>query len=1134
MSAMDSWLRRIGLERYAELFAAEDIDIEVLPELTEADLIEFGLSFGDRKKLLRAIATLKSGDETAPLAARRPAPAESDLSGDSSDDSGAEQRLLTCMFCDLVGSTELSARFDPEDLRMIVRSYQDACAGVVARLEGYIARYMGDGVLVYFGFPRAHEDNAERAVRAGLEIVEAVGRLQLQDGLRLQTRVGIATGSVVVGDLIGKGSAQEFAAVGESPNLAARLQGLATPDSVVVDKTTHSLTSNAFDFDDLGPQSLKGISRPTSAWRVLRPRDVDRRAEAMQGDDLVPFVGRTGEITLLLDRWRMAGSGLGQIVLLSGEAGIGKSRLLRAFVERLEGQNLACHTFHCTPFHRSNALFPLIDRLRRLAGLTSEDPPMVALAKLRGLFKEATGDPEELLRLLAPLFSLENGDEEVALADGQADMDRLLEILLGEIEGIARHRPLLLIVEDLHWIDPSSLELLQRLSLRISELPILLALTLRPEAEAQMRPLFPATGLMLSGLQRPESEAIIRHIARQKDLPQELVDTIAERTDGVALFIEQLTKAVLESDAVVEQGDRYAIATEEPSLSIPTTLRGSLLARLDRYPGAREVAQLGAVIGREFSYRMLAAISALPEEDLKFALKRLVEAELLYQAGTPPKATYRFKHALVQEMAYNSLLKKKRRRLHGAIAAYLEDRSPQLAVAEPELLAHHFTESSQLQRAIAYRLQAGERAIQRSAMTEAATEIELGLRLLPAITDDAEHAALELQLRVAQATALRATKGTGAPETGSAWARARELCGEDNKSLLFRILYGSFLFHQGNAELKKAHTLGDSLLDLGRQLGDERALLRGHMAVGRTAFGLGDFPEARRHLEESIALNDPERHKSSSEADRPESPVIDLCYLSWTSFVMGRPETALKQCNQSLEVAEASGGAYDLVVGHGNACYLHQLRNDRDGVAACAQRVIEIASEKSYPHWHSLGSMFEAWVTAADGDLAAAITSFETALAEHRATGEVIEVCYYLGVLAEMLGRAGRIEDGLTRLTEALELVEQTGERWYEAELHRSRAELLRLASEPDERAVEAAFMYALKLARKQQAWLWELRAGTGLARLRADQNRAAEARSVLEPLCEDLGVGELDEQSTDRDAAVALLEQISAPAASR
>ena len=1127
MSAMDNWLRRIGLDRYADIFAAEDIDIEVLPELTEADLIELGLSFGDRKKLLRAIASLKSADDGAAAAAQRSAPTPAGVAGDAGDDSGAEQRLLTCMFCDLVGSTELSARFDPEDLRLIVRSYQDACAGVVARLEGYIARYMGDGVLVYFGFPRAHEDNAERAVRAGLEIVEAVGRLQLQDGLRLQTRVGIATGSVVVGDLIGMGSAQEFAAVGESPNLAARLQGLANPDSVVVDKTTHSLTRNAFDFEDLGPQSLKGIARPTGAWRVLRPRDVDRRVEAMQGDDMVPFVGRTGEITLLQDRWRMASSGLGQIVLLSGEAGIGKSRLLRAFVERLEGENLACHTFHCTPFHRSNALFPLIDRLRRLAGLSSDDPPMVALAKLRGLFKGAAGDPEELLRLLAPLFSLDSGEEEAALADGQADMDRLLEILLGEVEGLARHRPLLLIVEDLHWIDPSSLELLQRLSLRLSGLPILLALTLRPEAEAEMRPLFPATGLMLSGLQRPESEAIIRHIARQKDLPQELVDTIAERTDGVALFIEQLTKAVLESDAVVDQGDHYAIAPEQPSLSIPTTLRGSLLARLDRYPGAREVAQLGAVIGREFSYRMVAAISALREEDLKFALKRLVEAELLYQAGTPPKATYRFKHALVQEMAYNSLLKKKRRRLHGAIAAYLEDRSPQLAVVEPELLAYHFTESSQLQRAIAYRLQAGERAIQRSAMTEAATEIELGLRLLPAITDDAEHAALELQLRVAQATALRATKGTGSPETGAAWARARALCGEDNKSLLFRILYGSFLFHQGNAELKEARTLGDSLLDLGRQLGDERALLRGHMAIGRTAFGLGDFPEARRHLEESIALNDPERHKSTSEADRPESPVIDLCYLSWTSFVMGRPETALKQCRQSLDVAEASGAAYDLVVGHGNACYLHQLRQDRDGVAGCAQRVIEIASEKGYPHWHSLGSMFQAWASAADGDLDSAIADFEKALAEHRATGEVIEVCFYLGVLADMLGRAGRIEDGLARIAEALELVEQTGERWYEAELHRGRGELLRLAKNADESAVEAAFTQAIELSRKQEARLWELRAATSLARLRADQGSLKAAREILEPLCRAFDTPELDEESADRTAAVDLLKRL-------
>jgi class 3 adenylate cyclase/predicted ATPase len=1128
MTSIHSWLQRIGLDRYAETFAAEDIDVDVLPELTEADLVELGVSFGDRKKLLRAIATLSSPAGEAAVARLRPAPA---APGEAGDDYGAEQRHLTVMFCDLVGSTELAARYDAEDLRTIVRAYQDTCAGVVARLEGYVARYMGDGVLVYFGFPRAHEDDAERAVRAALEIVEAVGRLRPQSDLKLQTRIGIATGSVIVGDLIGLGAAQEFAAVGESPNLAARLQGLAEPDSVLVDSTTHSLASTAFDCENLGPQTLKGVARPAAAWRVLRPRDLDRRAEAMQGDDLVPFVNRTGEITLLLDRWRMAGSGNGQIVLLSGEAGIGKSRLLRAFVDRLAGEDFLCHSFHCTPFHRSSALYPLIERLRRLAGLAADDASVIALAKLRSLAKGCAGDPEEILRLVAPLLSLEPGEPEAVGEESQGDLDRLLEVLVHETEVLARRRPLLLIVEDLHWIDPTSLELLQRLALHLGSLPILLALTLRPEAEAEMRHLFPATGLMLNGLQRPESETIIRHLAQQKQLPQELVDAITERTDGVALFIEQLTKAVLESDAVVDRGDHYAIAAEQPSLSIPTTLRGSLLARLDRYPGAREVAQVGAVIGREFSYRMMAAISALPDEDLKFALKRLVEAELLYQAGTPPKATYRFKHALVQEMAYNSLLKKKRRRLHGAIAAYLEDRSPHLAVVEPELLAHHFTESSQLQRAIAYRLQAGERAIQRSAMTEAATEIELGLRLLPAITDDAEHTALELQLRVAQATALRATKGTGAPETGAAWQRARALCGETaDKSLLFRILYGSFLFHQGNADLKEARALGEALLDLGRQPGGERALLRGHSAIGRTAFGLGDFSGARRHLEQAIALNETAQAAGGSEANRPESPVIDLCYLSWTSFALGRPETALGQCRRSLEVAEASGATYDLVVAHGNACYLHQLRQDRTAVARCAQAVIELATEKGFPHWRSLGIMFQGWLTATGGRSAEGIATFEAALAEHRATGELLEVCYFLGVLAEMLGRDGRAEAGLARIAEALTLVERTGERWYEAELHRGRGELLRRAAgpdAPDEAAVEACFLRASELARAQQARLWELRAATSLARLRVDQGRPAEARTLLEPLCRGFVGASGTDEDLDRRTAAELLARL-------
>ncbi|NIA72173.1 AAA family ATPase [Pelagibius litoralis] len=1088
MSSLYAWLQGLGLDRYAAIFAEQDIDFDLLVDLTEADLIELGMSFGDRKKMLRAIAALIREEETG--------------EGRTVPRQVAEQRHLTVMFCDLVGSTELSIRYDPEDLRTIVRSYQDTCAGVISRLEGFIARYMGDGVLVYFGFPRAHEDDAERAIRAGLEIVEAVGRLRPQADLQLQTRVGIGTGSVVVGDLIGLGSAQEIAAVGETPNLASRLQALANPDCVVVDNTTYSLASNAFDFEDLGPQSLKGISLPAGAWRALGQRPAERRAETLEEMDLVPFVNRSGEITLMLDRWKMAQAGQGQIILLSGEAGIGKSRLLRAFAERLDGDDHIALTFHCTPYHKNNALYPLIERLRRVAGISGDDPPVVALAKLRGLFKNSAIDSEDTARLFAPLLSLKTVAQEKASGERQADMGRLLDVLLQETEMMAQHRTVLMMVEDLHWIDPTSLEFLQRLSQRLSGLRILLILTVRPEAESQMRPLFPATGLALDRLQRPECETIIRHIAQHKNFPQVLVDTIAERTDGVALFIEQLTKAVIESDAVVDLGDRYEIAGEQPALSIPTTLRGSLLARLDRYPAAREIAQTGAVIGREFSYKMLAAISGLPDAELRRALDRLVETELLYRAGAAPNATLRFKHALVQEMAYSSLLKKKRRRLHAESAVFLEDHNPQLALSEPALLAHHYTEAGLPHRAVAYRLKAGERAIRRSAMTEAVREIDLGLDLLESLTDETDRRGLELHLRVAQATALRATRGTGAPETGAAWARAQTLCGtQGNKSLLFRILYGRFLFHQGNADLQKARIFGESLLDLGRQLDEEGALLRGHSAIGRTAFGQGDFAEARHHLEQAIALSNPARPAARHEVGRPELPVLDLCYLSWTSFALGYPETALQQCWRSLEIAEGGAVSYDLVVANGNACYLHQLRQDHAAVRRCAQNVINLSTEKGFPHWRSLGVMFQGWLMAATGQSAEGIAVFQTALAEHRATGEVLEVCYFLGLLADLRGRAGAPEAGLDNIDEALDLVEQTGERWFEAELHRGRGELLLRSGGPEDPAIEACFEKALALAGRQQARLWELRAAISLGRLRLAQGRSAEARKTLEPI---------------------------------
>ncbi|MGF1593912.1 MAG: AAA family ATPase [Kiloniellaceae bacterium] len=1135
MSAIYDWLQRIGLDRYAATFVEQDIDFDVLPDLTESDLIELGMSFGDRKKLQRAIAALPPFPHWG---ASNPQKSTFEAPQTQVIESAAERRHLTVMFCDLVGSTELSMRYEPDDLRSIVRAYQDTCAGVVARLEGYIARYMGDGVLIYFGFPRAHEDNAERAVRAALEIVEAVALLRPQMDLRLQTRVGIATGTVIVGDLVGLGAAQEFAAVGEAPNLAARLQGHAEANSVVVDSTTHRLAQSAFDFDDLGQQSLKGITLPAKAWRVLRPRELDRRAEAMKSDSLVPFVNRTGEITLMLDRWRMACNHQGQVVLLSGEAGIGKSRLLRAFVERLAGETLTAITFHCTPFHRGSALYPFVERLRRLSGLSAEDAPIVGMAKLRRLFSNSALGVDEALRLFAPLLAVKPPGQASA-GGAQTDMDHLLEVLLQETEAMAQRKPLLMIVEDLHWIDPTSLEFLQRLSQRLARLRILLVLTLRPEVETEMRPRFPATGLSLNRLQRLECETIIRNLAQQKQLPQELVDTIAERTDGVALFIEQMTKAVLESDAVVEHSDRYEITAGQPAQSIPTTLRGSLLARLDRHPAAREVAQLGAVMGREFPYRMLAAVSTLPESELRSALDRLVQSELLYQAGVPPRATYRFKHGLVQEMAYTSLLRKKRRRLHGEIAAFLEDRSPHLAVTEPELLAHHYTEADLPHRAITYRLKAGERSTLRSAMVEAAAEIELGLGLLPGLRKQIDRDALELRLRVAQATALRAIKGTSAPETGAAWARAQALCGEgdntdnEHKALHYRVLYGCFLFHQGNANLLEARSFGESLLALGQQLGDDDALLRGHSAIGRTAFGQGDFAEAHRQLEQALALNDPERPGNGSAADRPESPVIDLCYLSWTSFALGRPETALRQCRRSLQLAEDSEAAYDLVVANGNACYLHQLRQDRAAVADCAQNVINLATEKGYPHWRSLGVMFQGWVAATTGRPAEGIARFEDALAEHRATGEVLEVCYFLGVLAELLGRDGRVEAGLRRIAEALELVERTGERWYEAELHRGRGELLRLTAKADATAVEACFTRALELSRAQEARLWELRAATNLGRLYIDLGRNEEARAILESLCLAFELPELDEEVADRRAATALLQHLRAEAPS-
>ena len=671
------WLRELGLEQYEPAFRRNEIDARVLPRLTAEDLKDLGVTLvGHRRRLLDAIAALVAEVPAAVVTtASRETPARVD----------AERRQLTVMFCDLVGSTELSTRLDPEDLREVIGAYHGAVGEIVSWFGGFVSRYMGDGVLIYFGYPQAHEDDAERSVRAGLSALDAVGRLDIKF-VKLQTRVGIATGLVVVGDLIGAGSAQEQSVVGETPNLAARLQTLAEPDTVVIAAGTRRLVGDLFEYRDLGAVQIKGITAPVPAWQVLRPSLVASRFEALRGSAMTRLVGRDEEIDLLLRRWAHAKAGHGQIVLISGEPGLGKSRLTTALEERLQAEPHLRLRYFCSPYHQDSALFPFVDQLSRAAGFARDDSPATKIEKLEALLALAA-PPDEDVAFVADLLSLPASERHpLPNLSPQRKKERTLEALIRQLEGRALQHPVVMVFEDAHWIDPTSRELLDLIVERARSLPVLVLVTFRPEFQP------PWTGqpqlivVALNRLDRRNGTALVGQVAGGKMLPDEVVAQIVDRTDGVPLFVEELTKSVLESGLLREEADRYVLDRALPPFAIPPSLHDSLMARLDRLASVRLVAQIGAAIGREFPYALLRAVSRLPEDELQASLARLVASELVSGRGTPPEAVYAFKHALVQDAAHASLLRSSRQQLHAQIAEALEIQFPEMMENQPELL----------------------------------------------------------------------------------------------------------------------------------------------------------------------------------------------------------------------------------------------------------------------------------------------------------------------------------------------------------------------------------------------------------------------------------------------------------------
>jgi class 3 adenylate cyclase/predicted ATPase len=1089
------WLRSLGLGQYEALFRASEIDADILPELTDVDLEKLGVPLGHRKRLLRAISGLAAAETLA---------APSASTGVKPQDA-AERRQLTVMFCDLVGSTALSARFDPEELREEIRAYQNACSGVVARYDGFVAKYMGDGVLAYFGYPRAHEDDAERAVRAGLEIAAAVTRLDTRGTQPLAVRIGIATGLVVVGDLVGEGSAQEQAVVGETPNLAARLEALAEPGQIVLAGATRRLIGDLFRLRDLGRQAVKGFAEPVEAFAVEGVAVTESRFEAARRR-LTDLVGRAAESALLRDRLREAWAGAGQIVLLSGEAGIGKSRLAAQLAAEVASEPHTRLRYQCSPYHRDSVLHPFVVALGRAARLAPDDPGETQLDKLEAILAPAR--IAETAPLFASLLSIPTGDRYPPLALSAAQQRRLtLAALLDQLEALARQKPVLMLFEDVHWADATSLEVLDLTVERVRALPVLVMITFRPEYEGPWTGLSHVTSIALDRLAPAEVETLAEHVAG-RPLPPAVTAQIVAKTDGVPLFVEELTKTVLESGLLVAEPQGWRLDGPLPPFAIPATLQDSLAARLDRLAPVKEIAQIGAAIGREFSYPLLRAVAGRDETALRAALVQLEEAELLFRSGAPPDARYTFKHALVQDTAYETLLRSRRQILHRQIADVLRAEFPAVAAAEPELVAHHLTQAGLDEPAIEWWGKAGDQAVRRSAFKEAAAHLGKAIELadkLAATAPSAVPANDRLRLQISLGNALIWAKGHQAPETSAAFARARELASRaEDATGRFSAYYGLWVGHLTRGEPAPLREMAELFLREATARPDCPEALIAHRISGFTCFYFGDFAGAHDHLQKASELYDPARHGDFANRFGQDPRAAAEIYDALTLWVLGRIDEALPLADRALTDAELAAHAPTMAYVLFHAAALGLVRYNPEAVATHSQASADIVSRYDLPAiWAGLTVFVQGWAKWSDGAEASGLAGMRRGLAIVRQQGLVYFVPSFEAALAKAESSAGESDAGLRRLDDALAELEATDYRWYEAEMHRVRGEILLKRDPADTAAAEQSLQAAIAIAQSQKARSFELRAALSLAKLYRAANRDADAQAVLAPAVE-------------------------------
>jgi class 3 adenylate cyclase/tetratricopeptide (TPR) repeat protein len=1050
MDSVREWLAAIGLDEFAEAFERERIDLEALAELSEADLESLGLPMGPRRKVLKALR--------APAPAPAAAPRE------------AERRQITVMFCDLVGSTALSEKLDPEDLRTLMQGYQQAAGAVIERYGGHVAQYLGDGLMTYFGWPSAHEDDAERAVRASLDIVEAVNAMELQ------VRIGIATGPVVVGETGAGDASVPKLAVGETPNFAARLQGLAGADEIVVGPSTRRLLGGTFELADMGEQALKGIVEPVQAHRVTAIAATEGRFEA-QHQHLTPLVGREAEMTMVMARWEQAKGGEGQVIVLGGEPGIGKSRITQALRERVADEPHTRLRYQCSPYHTNSALHPVIEQIERAAGFQRDDAPDQKLDKLEQFFPDGAGRT-----LVGSLLSLPIERYPALAMSPQKQKEDTLRALAEQVMALAADRPVLLIFEDAHWIDPTSQELLDLMVPMMAAHRVLAVITHRPEYQPPWTGQGHVAPLSLTRLGRADAAAMVARVS-DTPLPDEILDQIVAKTDGVPLFVEELTKTVIESGA-------------DTAHAIPETLQDSLMARLDKLASVKEVAQIGACIGREFGHELLAAVSPLSDSALKGALQQLVNSDLIFRSGS----TCVFKHALVQDVAYEGLLKVRRQELHALIAEKLSALSPDVENQQPEVLAQHLTAAGDATNAAKLWLKASQRTLGQGAIPEATNHLYQGLEQLSQWPAGEARDRMELDLKVSLGSALSQSVGLAAKETTDAYDEAYALCqtlGESDPQTLFAVLWGIWLTRHLQGKAIEVVDTADYMLSLAGE--DKELVFVAETARMDSLFFVGRHNDCIDSMKIAMELENKEWSDQHLVKYSFDMRNINELYASMSYYLQGYPDRALDLAERVERFGEESPHphikGFSLVLGSGTYLFMRSYKKHY----SVLESAIEYCEEVGLPYWVNAGRCWQAISLGALGEPEEAVSRLEEIIPALHSGGVGAVIPYFRAALASLLTRVGHFDDAKREIAASISQVDEFGERIWESEIRRVQGDLF-VAEGAWSEAAEA-FEKAIAVARAQSAKSWELRAATSLARLWQAQGNITEARDLLSPV---------------------------------